>query len=713
MVDVASTIKYPIRLIGFIELLKTNIGTLQLDTFLLVSKKIAALFPLVIPLTDPNTLTNCFEFICLLLLRKLPVTFESISADQMTSILKSIAKYSNPLFLLSLPALTSSSCEYYIGMFVHYILTLAFAATSKPKYTTTTWGIKETNIHLTFLNYALGSSKLVKALELMPYTNTEDLIGNIVHNTELNLHVQAWRYNKRMMQVVYNIVVIAQSIMFSQTTYIWDLLSKLLLALIDIHKESALVTITNPIVKLHNEYKIQQLPLNANGDLLIKEFEVLIKNHTALYIQSNMNDTSITESFAFLCVSIINFARDYEDRKDGLIDFRDEIALLEESKYQSTLEQNILLSLSFDTPLILKNLWNTIAQCKRKKEIIDFYSNSFQIFCKLYMEILIVVDDMELVGKVQDSKWKEYNVLKLEELKSFCLLINEIAYKLYVEYNTDAKYFSLRCDVLKILRHLYDRTRHNKIVGTEFWYLSHARIKGPNAELILQHIPHVIPFIERAEILRKKIREESKKAGHTSIVVIRDSVFESTFKAYRSFKEEHKEQAFFKGYVSVTFRSTDGMNEAGVGHGIFKEFLTLLARHAFDPSKGFFIEMKNRELFPNLDYTNTKECEEVFEFLGLIVAKAILEGTLLQSVFSQCFLTKVIGKTNHINDLKLLDEKLYENLMYLKYYKVSISVIVGRCREFRTNLLFHHYTKWTTHRSSSHPQWKQYKCDKG
>jgi hypothetical protein len=258
-------------------------------------------------------------------------------------------------------------------------------------------------------------------------------------------------------------------------------------------------------------------------------------------------------------------------------------------------------------------------------------------------------------------------------------LINEIVYKLYVEYNTDGKYFSLKCDVLKILRHLYDRTRHNKIVDSEFWYLPRAKVRDPNAGLILQHIPHVIPFIERAEILHSKIREEAKKEGHTSIIVIRDAVFESTFKAYRSFKQEHKEQVFFKGSVSVRFQSAEGVEEAGIGHGVFKEFLTVLAKHAFDPSKGFFTEMKNRELFPNLDYINTEDCEEVFEFLGLIVAKAILEGTLLQSVFSQCFLTKVIRKINHINDLKLLDEKLYENLMYLKYYKVTVSVIIGRC----------------------------------
>ncbi len=59
----------------------------------------------------------------------------------------------------------------------------------------------------------------------------------------------------------------------------------------------------------------------------------------------------------------------------------------------------------------------------------------------------------------------------------------------------------------------------------------------------------------------------------------------------------------------------------------------------------------------------------MFEFLGMIVGKSIFEGILIQPIFSRCFLNKVLGKTNHIDDLKLLDEKLYENVMYLKHHE--------------------------------------------
>ena len=55
----------------------------------------------------------------------------------------------------------------------------------------------------------------------------------------------------------------------------------------------------------------------------------------------------------------------------------------------------------------------------------------------------------------------------------------------------------------------------------------------------------------------------------------------------------------------------------------------------------------------------------------MIVGKAIYEGILIQPIFSRPFLNKVIGKTNHIDDLKLFDDKLYESLMYIKYFEVE------------------------------------------
>jgi len=52
----------------------------------------------------------------------------------------------------------------------------------------------------------------------------------------------------------------------------------------------------------------------------------------------------------------------------------------------------------------------------------------------------------------------------------------------------------------------------------------------------------------------------------------------------------------------------------------------------------------------------------------MVVGKAVYEGILLKATFARFFLNKFVDKSNSVDDLKTLDEELYNNLMYLKYY---------------------------------------------
>jgi ubiquitin-protein ligase E3 C len=63
----------------------------------------------------------------------------------------------------------------------------------------------------------------------------------------------------------------------------------------------------------------------------------------------------------------------------------------------------------------------------------------------------------------------------------------------------------------------------------------------------------------------------------------------------------------------------------------------------------------------------------LFKFFGMVVGKALFEGTLLKCNFAKFFLNKFVDKSNSVDDLKTLDPDLYNNLMYLKYYEVSSS----------------------------------------
>eukprot|EP00826_Nyctotherus_ovalis_P030984 TRINITY_DN24745_c0_g1_i1.p1 TRINITY_DN24745_c0_g1~~TRINITY_DN24745_c0_g1_i1.p1 ORF type:complete len:203 (+),score=65.99 TRINITY_DN24745_c0_g1_i1:23-610(+) len=167
-----------------------------------------------------------------------------------------------------------------------------------------------------------------------------------------------------------------------------------------------------------------------------------------------------------------------------------------------------------------------------------------------------------------------------------------------------------------------------------------------------------------SDVYKRQVHGKDKFGGTIPVLIRRSLLLDDAL------LNLHKLGTAFKQDISIQFTSNDGVMEVGAGHGVFKEFLTLLSNQAFDVAQGFFIETKDRELFPNSDFINQGNYQRIYEFLGMVVGKAIFEGILIQPVFSRCFLNKVLGKTNNLDDLKLLDAKLYENLMKLKYYKV-------------------------------------------
>ena len=120
----------------------------------------------------------------------------------------------------------------------------------------------------------------------------------------------------------------------------------------------------------------------------------------------------------------------------------------------------------------------------------------------------------------------------------------------------------------------------------------------------------------------------------------------------------------------IEFIDTFGNPEEGIdGGGLMKEFMTQLTKNMFDPQYGFFIETADRALYPNkLSAITHPEYEHLFEFFGMVVGKALYEGTLLNANFSRIFLNKMVEKSNQVDDLKTLDAELYENLLKIKYY---------------------------------------------
>ncbi|KAI4917836.1 uncharacterized protein J4E92_008773 [Alternaria infectoria] len=238
---------------------------------------------------------------------------------------------------------------------------------------------------------------------------------------------------------------------------------------------------------------------------------------------------------------------------------------------------------------------------------------------------------------------------------------------------------------------------------------------------ILQNMPFFIPFTTRVQIFREFVKLDMiKRRGsadpefwrfrtmqqpnarsqlekHTARIR-RENEFDDAFEQFYELGQGLKEP------IQITFMDQFGAPEAGIdGGGVTKEFLTSVTSRAFMPTEyiDMFVENDQHLLYPNpaaveehkeaLRQAGVREGSQEYraqitellqryEFLGRIIGKCLYEGILVDVNFAPFFLRKwaLTGGTGSapnesgyrptLNDLRDLDEELYQGLHKLKTY---------------------------------------------
>jgi len=122
----------------------------------------------------------------------------------------------------------------------------------------------------------------------------------------------------------------------------------------------------------------------------------------------------------------------------------------------------------------------------------------------------------------------------------------------------------------------------------------------------------------------------------------------------------------------MAFRLTNDPRAGIDGGGVFKEFLTSLAKEVFDSDRGLWLSTEQHELYPNphgyatdskmnapyfvgfnTDWSLPAHNLAWFRFVGRILGKALYEGILVDVAFAGFFLAKV-GWTVACKDSRML-----------------------------------------------------------
>lgn len=252
---------------------------------------------------------------------------------------------------------------------------------------------------------------------------------------------------------------------------------------------------------------------------------------------------------------------------------------------------------------------------------------------------------------------------------------------------------------------------------------AHARMRdflAPKLE-VLRNMPFSIPFETRIRIFRDFVHldKERRRHGHVDpdqwrhhmqsasgfpnpfesnhpggaiskhhAKISRGSMFEDAFEQFWGLGPGLKEP------IQITFVDQFDTVEAGIdGGGVTKEFLISVTTEAFSSKHNLFISTKENALYPNpasLDQLQDsmrrsglpegsdewnlriRKFLAHYEFLGRIVGKCMYEGILVDIAFAGFFLLKwSAAATDHgyranINDLREMDEELYQGLLQLK-----------------------------------------------
>ncbi|CAK7204375.1 ubiquitin-protein ligase (E3) [Sporothrix eucalyptigena] len=246
---------------------------------------------------------------------------------------------------------------------------------------------------------------------------------------------------------------------------------------------------------------------------------------------------------------------------------------------------------------------------------------------------------------------------------------------------------------------------------------------GPKLE-ILRNMPYVLPFEARVRIFREFVHLDKKRRregfpdpdawrahmidrhggwgdnspahaviSRHSADIRRDAIFESAMSQFWELGEGLKEP------IQIKFFDEFGSQEPGIdGGGVTKEFLTCALTEILSPEEEMFQSNKENAIFPNpLKFDQTRMGlqkqgymegsedwnEEMtglmkrYEFIGRIIGKCMYEGILIDFVFAGFFLLKwALSDSDYranINDLREMDEELYQGMLQLKNYDGDVA----------------------------------------
>jgi len=362
----------------------------------------------------------------------------------------------------------------------------------------------------------------------------------------------------------------------------------------------------------------------------------------------------------------------------------------------SQLRLEILIGLCYKD-ILLKPLWlflNSLGPTCGLKSFLELLASNrsgdspeFQmltLFCDTFGHLVTLLDDSEFYESGEPFAVHEYALLG-----HFLNLFLFKAMWSGVLVNGD---LPLCQSMLSLLAALRRRDERRQYTHPNHWLVKELKVHSllndlaknkPQANLIKQKLPHILPHRERVLLFRTEVNQEKHSLGildndsvspqSTLITVHRNRLVEDGYRQLSSLSTHA-----IKGIIRVKFVNLQGLDEAGIDQdGVFKEFLEETIKKVFDPGLNLFSTTSEERLYPSPLSHLTDNHLDLFEFVGKMIGKAVYEGIVVDVPFASFFLTQVLGHDHtslysYFDEMSSSDPELYKNLTYVKHYEGDV-----------------------------------------
>lgn len=300
-----------------------------------------------------------------------------------------------------------------------------------------------------------------------------------------------------------------------------------------------------------------------------------------------------------------------------------------------------------------------------------------------------ILDDIEV--------YEEQISFKLEELVTISSFLNSFVFKMIwdgIVENAKGETLELFQSVHGWLMVLYERDCRRRFAPEDHWLRKDLKPgvlfqeldkDRKRAQLILLHIPHVVPHKNRVLLFRNMVIKEKEKLGLVETSSASPHVTHITIRRSRMLEDGYEQlrqlpQHAMKGAIRVKFVSDLGVDEAGIDQdGVFKEFLEEIIKRVFDPALNLFKTTSGDErLYPSPTSYIHENYLQLFEFVGKMLGKAVYEGIVVDVPFASFFLSQMLGHHHSVfyssvDELPSLDSEFYKNLTSIKRYDGDVA----------------------------------------